>query len=143
MGAYAGKQSDLVLVFFDPIGQALCRRTLDIVHRINAHCPGKLRYYLTKVHLSTPTLPHWQRSKYELLSKADEAGGEADRQRVLMQIVQELCRWPGLNRAGFDMPVVFIPDEAISRVSALLHHSLHHQCHQTCRTARRSIKSSG
>jgi len=29
------------------------------------------------------------------LSKADEAGHESDRQRVMMQIVQELCKRPG------------------------------------------------
>ena len=26
-----------------------------------------------------------------------------------MQITQELCKRPGLNRAGFDMPTIFIP----------------------------------
>jgi hypothetical protein len=31
------------------------------------------------------------------LSKADEAGHESDRQRVMMQIVQELCKRPGKN----------------------------------------------
>jgi len=30
------------------------------------------------------------------LSKADEAGHESDRQRVMMQIVQELCKRPGM-----------------------------------------------
>ncbi|KAF4523226.1 hypothetical protein B566_EDAN011764 [Ephemera danica] len=29
---------------------------------------------------------------------------------VMMQIVQELCKRPGLNRTGFDMPTIFIPD---------------------------------
>lgn len=27
-----------------------------------------------------------------------------------MQIVQELCKRPGLNKAGFDMPTIYIPD---------------------------------
>merc|ERR1719398_180814 len=44
------------------------------------------------------------------LSKADEAGHESDRQRVMMQIVQELCKRPTLNRTGFDMPTIFIPN---------------------------------
>ena len=44
------------------------------------------------------------------LSKADEAGHESDRQRVMMQIVQELCKRPGLNRTGFDMPTIYIPN---------------------------------
>lgn len=43
------------------------------------------------------------------LSKADTAGTESDRQRVLMQITQELCKRPGLNKCGFDMPTIFIP----------------------------------
>ena len=32
------------------------------------------------------------------------------RQRVMMQIVQELCKRPGLNRTGFDMPTIYIPN---------------------------------
>ena len=43
------------------------------------------------------------------LSKADTAGTESDRQRVLMQITQELCKRPGLNKCGFDMPTIFVP----------------------------------
>ena len=42
--------------------------------------------------------------------QADEAGHESDRQRVMMQIVQELCKRPGLNRTGFDMPTIYIPN---------------------------------
>lgn len=30
-------------------------------------------------------------------------------QRVMMQIVQELCKRPGLNKCGFDMPTIYIP----------------------------------
>ena len=30
-------------------------------------------------------------------------------QRVLMQITQELCKRPGLNKAGFKMPTIFVP----------------------------------
>ena len=26
-----------------------------------------------------------------------------------MQIVQELCKRPGLNKAGFDMPTIYVP----------------------------------
>ena len=28
----------------------------------------------------------------------------------MMQIVQELCKRPGLNRTGFDMPTIYIPN---------------------------------
>ncbi|XP_066484931.1 uncharacterized protein [Tiliqua scincoides] len=84
-----GQLCDLILVFFDPMGQALCKRTLNIVEKLNEGHGDKLRFYL---------------------SKADEAGAEGDRQRVLMQIVQELCKRPGLNKCGFDMPTIYIPN---------------------------------
>ncbi|XP_023326984.1 uncharacterized protein LOC111700336 [Eurytemora carolleeae] len=80
---------DMVFVFFDPIGQALCKRTLNIVEKISEKHSERMRFYL---------------------SKADEAGHESDRQRVMMQIVQELCKRPGLNRTGFDMPTIYIPN---------------------------------
>ncbi|XP_063791385.1 uncharacterized protein LOC134945805 [Pseudophryne corroboree] len=86
---WLGELCDLVLVFFDPMGQALCKRTLDIVEKVNENHGDKLRFFL---------------------SKADEAGGESDRQRVLMQIVQELCKRPGLNKCGFDMPTIYVPN---------------------------------
>lgn len=54
-----GDLCDLVLVFFDPMGQALCKRTLNIVETLNETHGDRLRFYL---------------------SKADEAGGESDRQ---------------------------------------------------------------
>ena len=50
---------------------------------------------------------HSDRLKF-YLAKADTAGTETDRQRVLMQITQELCKRPGLNQAGFDMPTIYI-----------------------------------
>lgn len=55
----AGEQADLVFVFFDPMGQALCKRTLNIVEQLSEKCGDKLLFYL---------------------SKADEAGSETDRQ---------------------------------------------------------------
>jgi len=55
-----GELCDLILVFFDPIGQALCKRTLDIVEELNLKHPDRIHFYL---------------------SKADEAGAETDRQR--------------------------------------------------------------
>ena len=55
----SGDLCDLILVFFDPMGQALCKRTLNIVESLNDKHGDRLRFYL---------------------SKADEAGGESDRQ---------------------------------------------------------------
>jgi uncharacterized protein YmfQ (DUF2313 family) len=60
-----GDISDLIFVFFDPIGQALCKRTLNLVEKLNEVHGDKIRFFL---------------------SKADEAGTETDRQRVMMVI---------------------------------------------------------
>lgn len=70
--AIAGELADLVFVFFDPIGQALCKRTLNVVEAINAKHPERLRFYL---------------------SKADEAGLESDRQRFVfcLDVFLVLC----------------------------------------------------
>ncbi|MBN3313337.1 EHD2 protein, partial [Atractosteus spatula] len=87
---WLGERVDLVLVFFDPLGQALCGRTLNIVERLSDKAGERVHFYL---------------------SKADQAGSESDRQRVLMQIVQELCKRPALNKCGFNMPTIYIPQE--------------------------------
>ena len=57
---FLGDLCDLLFVFFDPIGQALCKRTLNIVEQLNEKHSDRIRFYL---------------------SKADEAGQESDRQR--------------------------------------------------------------
>lgn len=80
--------ADLIFVFFDPIGQALCKRTLNIVEKLSEKQADVMKFYL---------------------SKADDAGQEGDRQRVMMQIVQELCKRPNLNRTGFNMNTIYIP----------------------------------
>lgn len=85
---WLGDLADLIFVFFDPIGQALCKRTLNLVEELSKKHADRMKFYL---------------------SKADEAGMESDRQRVMMQIVQELCKRPNLNRTGFDMPTIYIP----------------------------------
>src|SRR5699024_11401594 len=58
-----------IFVFFDPIGQALCKRTLNLVERLTHLYSERMRFFL---------------------SKADEAGFETDRQKVMMQIIQTL-----------------------------------------------------
>lgn len=37
----------------------------------------------------------------------------------MMQIVQELCRRPGLNKCGFDMPTIYIPNPQKVRLLAV------------------------
>ncbi|XP_077590646.1 uncharacterized protein LOC144208591 [Stigmatopora nigra] len=108
---WLGDLCDLILVFFDPMGQALCKRTLNIVEALNDKHGDRLRFYL---------------------SKADEAGGESDRQRVMMQIVQELCKRPGLNKCGFDMPTIYIPNP--NKPSRCVN-----QIEEVCRTIEKTI----
>ncbi|XP_077475941.1 uncharacterized protein LOC144089013 [Stigmatopora argus] len=108
---WLGDLCDLILVFFDPMGQALCKRTLNIVEALNDKHGDRLHFYL---------------------SKADEAGGESDRQRVMMQIVQELCKRPGLNKCGFDMPTIYIPNP--NKPSRCVN-----QIEEVCRTIEKTI----
>ncbi|XP_038552900.1 uncharacterized protein si:ch211-11k18.4 [Micropterus salmoides] len=108
---WLGDLCDLILVFFDPMGQALCKRTLNIVENLNEKHGDRLHFYL---------------------SKADEAGGESDRQRVMMQIVQELCKRPGLNTCGFDMPTIYIPNP--NKPSRCVN-----QIEEVCRTIEKTI----
>lgn len=91
---WLGNLADQIFVFFDPMGQALCRRTVDIVERLVGSHGEKIHFFL---------------------SKADEAGQEADRQKVMMQIAQELCKRPGLNKCFFELPTIYIPDEKLIR----------------------------
>ncbi|KAF5903236.1 sarcalumenin-like isoform X1, partial [Clarias magur] len=102
---WLGEVCDLILVFFDPMGQALCKRTLDIVGQLNERQGDRLRFYL---------------------SKADEAGGESDRQRVMTQIVQELCKHPGLNKSSLDMTTIYIPqtnkpNQCVNQIDQVCH----------------------
>ena len=62
---YTGNLADMIFIFFDPIGQALCKRTMNLVEKLNETHPDRMRFYL---------------------SKADEAGHEADRQVCLLVI---------------------------------------------------------
>jgi len=88
---WLGNHADLIFVLFDPIGQALCKRTLTLVEQLNKNSPEKMHYYL---------------------AKADEAGSDRDRHRVLMQIVQNLCRQPEISKTNFDMPTIYLPELA-------------------------------
>ena len=40
---------DMMLVFMDPTGQALCTRTMNVVKMLNEKHYAKLKYFLTKV----------------------------------------------------------------------------------------------
>lgn len=116
---WLGDLADLIFVFFDPIGQALCKRTLNLVEKLNAKHNERIRFYL---------------------SKADEAGSEGDRQKVMMQIVQELCKRPGLNKCGFDMPTIYIPNSSITRQTGCVN-QIEDICHEIEKTINYTIQN--
>ncbi|KAK2166263.1 hypothetical protein LSH36_40g08004 [Paralvinella palmiformis] len=76
--------------------------------------PGVVDYMTTEISTS-------KQKKFSLVTFVDTPGlvdgdmkylFDVDRAilwLVLMQIVQELCKRPGLNRTGFDMPTIFVP----------------------------------
>ena len=83
---------DLILCFFDPIGQALCKRTMDTVARLNENHSEKLAYYM---------------------SKADQVEKESDRQRVLIQITQNLGGRIK-NSHAFKLPTIYLPRDDLA-----------------------------
>mmetsp|Transcript_15700 Transcript_15700/g.42607 ORF Transcript_15700/g.42607 Transcript_15700/m.42607 type:complete len:447 (+) Transcript_15700:79-1419(+) len=82
---------DMILIFFDPIGQATCKRTMEVVSALNNYPPAveKLHYFM---------------------SKADAVEKEHDRQRVLIQITQNLATRIR-NSHAFNLPTFYIPPE--------------------------------
>jgi len=110
---WLGNMADQIFVFFDPIGQALCRRSINVVEKLYASHSERMHFFL---------------------SKADEAGSEADRQKVMMQIVQELCKRQGLNKCLFEMPTIYIPDEKIIRQT-----KCENQIELVCQTIEKAI----
>lgn len=84
------KHTDLIYIFFDPIGQALCDRTMNVIKRLNQEHAEKIRYFL---------------------SKADTVPNERDRQKVVVQITQNLSSRIQ-NKHAFELPSLYIPDKA-------------------------------
>uniref|UniRef100_W5LW84 Si:ch211-11k18.4 n=1 Tax=Lepisosteus oculatus TaxID=7918 RepID=W5LW84_LEPOC len=58
--------------------------------------------------------------------------GQRERERVMMQIVQELCKRPGLNKCGFDMPTIYVPNP--NKPSRCVN-----QIDEVCRTIEKTI----
>ncbi|GAX82409.1 hypothetical protein CEUSTIGMA_g9837.t1 [Chlamydomonas eustigma] len=81
---------DLILVFLDPIGQATCKRTMEVVEKLNQS-------------------PHLEKIHY-FMSKADAVEKEHDRQRVLIQITQNLAKRIR-NSHAFNLPTFYLPRE--------------------------------
>lgn len=87
---WMAQHADLIFVFFDPIGQATCKRTMQVVERLNKTS------HLEKIHY--------------FMSKADAVEKEHDRQRVLIQITQNLAT-KIRNSHAFNLPTFYLPRE--------------------------------
>lgn len=80
---------DMVMCLFDPIGQALCKRTMDVVEQLNARHHEKMRFFV---------------------SKADQMEKESDRQGVLIQITQNLSsRLAASDNFALKLPTIYRP----------------------------------
>eukprot|EP01047_Picozoa_sp_COSAG01_P020719 COSAG01_NODE_1184_length_11346_cov_58.600249_10_plen_291_part_00 len=89
---FFAEHCDLVLVFFDPIGQALVERTMGVVEQLNDTYPDKVSYYC---------------------SKADTITDANDRQKVLIQITQNVSGRIK-NPHTFDIPTIYLPNDETS-----------------------------
>ncbi|KAJ3016274.1 UNVERIFIED_CONTAM: hypothetical protein HDU68_012287 [Siphonaria sp. JEL0065] len=94
------KQADLVFSFFDPIGQALCSRTMNVVEAICESQGHKIFFYL---------------------SKADTIPDESDRQKVLIQIAQSLTHRIQDRQFSLDIPPIYIPSTENAKASVRNH----------------------
>eukprot|EP00879_Flechtneria_rotunda_P020019 GHRR01021047.1.p1 GENE.GHRR01021047.1~~GHRR01021047.1.p1 ORF type:complete len:290 (+),score=110.19 GHRR01021047.1:1062-1931(+) len=118
---------DLILVFFDPIGQATCRRTMEVVEQLNH------THHLEKIHY--------------FMSKADEVLDERDRQRVLIQITQNLATRIR-NSHAFNLPTFYLPHEDDGGLPCYIPNAIEDVCtgidkaiNQTVQKTLRQLKS--
>ncbi len=79
--------ADLVFVFMDPMGQALCSRTMAVVKELNRVHFDKVKYYLTKA--DTVENPH------ELM-------------KLMVQITQNIQQHIN-HQHGLEIPAIFLP----------------------------------
>lgn len=85
---YIASRSDLVFVFMDPVGQALCTRTMAVVEGLDKrNYSDKTHYYLTK---------------------ADSVRRSLDLQKVIVQVTANLSKHVK-NHHGIDVPSIWIP----------------------------------
>lgn len=102
-------QADLIFVFFDPIGQALCTRTMKAVGLLNQEYPERVRYFL---------------------SKADDITSQNDLQKVLVQITQNLSTV--VRNKNFEIQTIYLPNEEKKSQVA-------NNIHDLCKTVEKTI----
>lgn len=84
------KHCDMICVFLDPIGQALCLKTNHLVAKLVQQTKCEVKFYMTK---------------------GDMFQSEEDRSKCMCQITQTLAASiPPAH--GFEMPLIYLPDEA-------------------------------
>jgi len=89
--AWFAKHCDLICVFLDPIGQALCQRTNNLVGKLMREPHLDVKFYMTK---------------------GDMFKSEEDKGKCMCQITQALSSAIPATH-GFEMPLMYIPDEAL------------------------------
>ncbi|KAF4657042.1 hypothetical protein FOL47_008629 [Perkinsus chesapeaki] len=94
---FFGKEADLILVFLDPLGQALCNLTCEVVCELFRKYPSKMKFCLTKV---------------------DTVPTDQDLLKVSNQVTQSLTSRLGVIHA-FDLMPIYIGDSKSSRVNRL------------------------
>ena len=84
------KHCDLICVFLDPIGQALCQKTNQLVAKLVEKNICDVKFFMTK---------------------GDMFASEEDQVKCMCQITQTLasCIQPA---HGFEMPLIYLPNEA-------------------------------
>eukprot|EP00055_Hartaetosiga_balthica_P017508 m.118011 g.118011 ORF g.118011 m.118011 type:complete len:502 (-) comp9336_c0_seq1:451-1956(-) len=90
---WLGNMADLIIVFFDPMGQALSKKSLDVIEGLQIQCGSNFHKIVY------------------CLSKADTAGAPKDRQKVILQIVQNMCRRSAFNQVALELPTIYIPND--------------------------------
>eukprot|EP00899_Mesostigma_viride_P020512 jgi/Mesvir1/28462/Mv15884-RA.2 len=90
---WLANHTDMILVFLDPMGKGLCERTMSVVEKLNKQHHEKMQFYM---------------------SKADEVADEKDRQRVLIQITQNLISRLHTSSHAFNLPTIYVPREESS-----------------------------
>jgi GTPase Era involved in 16S rRNA processing len=111
------KHVDLIYIFFDPIGQALCDRTMNVIERLNQEHAEKLKYFL---------------------SKADTVPNERDRQKVVVQITQNLSSRVR-NAHAFELPSLYIPGS--SNPSCKIDNIIEQTCDEMQQTINQSVQN--
>lgn len=109
---------DLIYIFFDPHGQALCDRTMNVIERLNKEHAEKMRYFL---------------------SKADMVQQERDRQKVVVQITQNLSSRIR-NKHAFELPSLYIPDKAAPGFNKI-DNALDQTCEEMEQTVNASVQN--